>query len=272
VKGLRGALEQPLFYFALLGVLVFLVDLALQGGSDAAIDREAIRREVAVSLKKDLSRPPTPKELERGIEEWLDTELLFREAMALKLDENDSVIRQQLAQKLEHIVRQRTVIEPPNESELRARLRAHPNRYNGVESFDVTHVFVKKSVSPESYEERVSETLKRIQAGENAETAGDHFPRGPKFTRLTRTQLQRIFQARLSAVLDPRRVGEWQVVHGLRGAHLLRLDAARDGKADFEKLRPALEADVREERQRAALGAYLAELRKKYDVDVGATP
>lgn len=267
MKGLRGALRQPLPYFVLLGVVVFLVDFWLRRASDAVGDPAGVRREVASSLQKTLSRPPTDAELQRGLEQWVDKELLFREALALKLDENDSVIRDHLAQKLEHIVRERTVLEAPTEAELRARLAAHPKRYTAPKTFDVTHAFVLRASSPETYQARVDEVVTRLAGGAKPETVGDHFPRGPKFTGMTRPQLERIFEAKLSAALDVHRIGQWQSVPSPRGTHLLRLDAVNDGKPDFEALRAVLTADVQDQKKRAAESSYLKELRKKYHFD-----
>lgn len=264
---LPGALKQPLPYFVLLGTLVFLVDAGLRATPNSIDVSPEVRREVRARLEQTLSRPATPAELERGLAEWVDSELLFREATKLGLDQNDSVIHEHLAQKLKHIVQERTVLPEPTEAELRAELSAKPERYTGPVTFDVTHVFISRSASGAKFAARVQEALAQLARGAEPRSVGDHFPRGPQFRGLTRLQYEPIFQANLGAVLRAERMGIWQTLESARGAHLLRLDAVSDGKPSFEALRPALRADVLELKKQARLAAYLKELRKKYALD-----
>lgn len=264
---LPGALKQPLPYFVLLGTLVFLVDSRLRATPNSIAISPEVRRQVRAQLEQTLSRPPTPTEVDRGLEQWVDSELLFREATALGLDQNDSVIHDHLAQKLRHIVQERTVLPEPTEAELRAELKAKPERYTGPVSFDVTHVFISRSASGAKFEPRVKEALAQLAQGAEPRSVGDHFPRGPQFRGLTRLQYEPIFQANLSAVLRADRIGTWQLLESARGAHLIRLDAVSDGKPNFEALRPALRADVQELKKQARVTAYLKELRKKYALD-----
>lgn len=267
---LPGALKQPLPYFVLLGVAVFLLDAWLRRASATIQVSPGVRREVAARLEQQLVRPPTPAELDRGLRDWADTERLFREAIELGLDENDAVIHGHLAQKLKHIVLERTILPAPSESELRAQLEAHPQRYTGPASFDLTHVFISRASSGAEFEPRVETALSRLKQGVEPRSIGDHFPRGWAFKGLMRHQFEQIFQTSLEGALEPARLGAWQRLESSRGAHLIRLDAVSDGKPVFEVLRPALAADVQARKKEAAVAAYLAELGKKYPLDASA--
>ncbi len=264
---LRGAAKQPLVQFALLGTAVFLVDHWRSSEAETIEISAATRHEVAKGLERSLARPPTPQELERGVEEWLDTELLFREALALGLDDNDAVIREHLARKLEHIIKQRSILAPPSEAELLAQLEAAPERYRGPETFTLTHVFIRRSVDPKAHRQRVDEALAKLAAGAEPRSVGDHFPRGPTFTRMMKPQLEHIFQTRLSEALKAEHVGTWQALNSARGTHLVRLDGVFDGRRDLESLKPALTEDIQEKKKQAALQRYLAELRKKHAIE-----
>ncbi len=46
-------------------------------------------------------RPPTERELEGLIKQFIREEILYREAIAMGLDQNDTVIRRRLAQRME---------------------------------------------------------------------------------------------------------------------------------------------------------------------------
>lgn len=268
----RAAVKEPLLHFVLLGAAVFLVDARLRHEAESVHVSAEVRRDIASRLERELSHAPTEAEVAQGVEEWVTTERLYREAKALGLDENDAVIREQLARKLKLIVKQRTIAPAPTDAELRAELAAHPERYTGPPTFEVTHAFVARAAAPEPLEQRAEAARKRLEAGEAPERVGDHFPRGPKFPALTQAQLEDVLGVKLSAALDPNRPGVWHVAFGQRGAHLLRLDAYQDGKPDFEALRSALARDVEERKQQAAVAAFLEELKGKYPLEDLAVP
>ena len=264
---LPGALKQPLPYFVLLGGAVFLLDSWLRAAPQTLHLSPEVRREVASRLEQQLSRAPTPAELDRGLEDWVDTEVLFREATALGLDQNDSVIHDHLAQKLRYIVLERTILPAPSEAELHAELRANPARYQNPATFDLTHAFISRSASAGNYDARVQAALAELTRGAEPKSVSDHFPRGPKFRGMTQIQFEQIFQAKLAAALQPKQIGAWQVLDSPRGAHLIRLDAASDGSPNFEALRPALIANVQTQKKQARAAAYVTELRRKYPLD-----
>jgi hypothetical protein len=271
---LRTALRQPLLHFVLLGALVFIVDAQLSRSSQQIEVTQAIRNEVAALLQQSLSRRATEEELQRGLEEWLDTEVLFREALSLGLEENDAVIRAHLARKLQLVVRERTVLDDPTQAELSQQLESNRQRYTAALSFDVTHVFLLTQPGATSGDKgdpaRVDDALARLRAGADPKTAGDHFPRGPVFTRLTQPQLEQIVGAKLSSVLAPEQRGNWQAIAGTRGTHLLRLDALHDGSPNLEALRPTLTADVQEKQKQERLHEFTAQLRKRYEIERAA--
>jgi hypothetical protein len=271
VNWLRAALKQPLSYFMLLGAAVFIVDLGLRSRADEVLVSAAVRDEVAAELERALKRPPSDEELTRGVEEWTDTELLFREAEALGLAQNDAVIRAHLASKLQHIVRKRSIVAEPSEAELSARFDAERVRYTAPDAFDAVHVFVLKLPTATDHEERVEEILARLRAGVEIRSVGDHFPRGPTFSRLTRLQLEQAMGVNLSASLGPEQVGVWQLLTGQRGTHLFRLDAVHSGQPTLESARKALIADIQEEKKQQALREFTKELRKKYGIASGTS-
>lgn len=267
----RAATRQPLVYFVLLGAALFVVDAALRRSTNEVVVSPAVRDEVTTQLEQTLKRPPSDEELQRELELWVDAELLFREAEALGLAQNDGVIRAHLARKLEFVVRERTIAPVPSEAELRARFDADRARYQTVDTFDVAHVFLLKRSSPEEQQRRVDEALAQLASGAPLRSVGDHFPRGPVFARLSRLQLEQAIGAPLAALLEPDRLHQWQTVTSPRGTHLLRLDAVHSGAPNFEAARAALTADLQEEQKERAVREFTRELRKKYRV-VGLSP
>lgn len=269
--GIRTALRQPLLYFALLGALVFGLDYGLTRRADSVVVTPEVQEEVRLQLEQSLQRPPSDSEVTRATDEWVDLELLHREAEKLGLQHNDAVVRAHLARKLELIVRERSIVAEPSEAEVRAEFEANRDRYTGPETFDVTHAFVLQPRNQPPDPERVEQVLELLRAGADPRTAGDHFPRGPRFSRITRPRLEQIIGAELSPLLEPNKTSQWQRVEGHRGVHLIRLEAIHSGEPDLPNVRPALVAAIVDRKKQAAVQEFVRELRRKYRVAGAAT-
>jgi hypothetical protein len=100
-------LREPLLHFLLIGAALFLLygyqnDGYVDQGNRIVISKSDINRLVMLWEKK-WQRSPTRVELEGLIEQQIQEEVLYREALAMGLDLNDGVVRRRLAQKVEFI-------------------------------------------------------------------------------------------------------------------------------------------------------------------------
>lgn len=268
--GIRTALRQPLSYFVLLGTLIFALDYGLTRRTTSVVVTPEVQEEIRLQLEQLMQRPPSEAELARATHEWVDVELLYREAEKLGLQHNDAVVRAHLARKLELVVRERSIVAEPSEAEVRAEFEAHRDEYTSPETFDVTHAFVLQPPNQPLDPERVEQVLELLRAGADPRAAADHFPRGPRFSRITRPRLEQIIGAELSHLLEPNKAGQWQRVAGHRGVHLIRLEAIHSGDPDLQKVRPALIAAIAERKKQAVVQEFVRELRTRYRV-AGAT-
>ena len=82
-----------------------------RGGSDAGVDdrqivvSEADIDRLAAGFSRTWHRPPAADELEAQIQDYIREEVLYRTALALGLDKDDTIIRRRLRQKMEFSVR-----------------------------------------------------------------------------------------------------------------------------------------------------------------------
>lgn len=164
------------------------------------------------------------------------------------------------------MVAQSTIIEGPTESELVEELRAHRERYVKPNTFTISHVFVNRTVAPDSYAARQDEIWQRLNAGADVESVGDHFARGPVFERLLKPQLEAALNIKLGAALQPEQRGKWQKFTSPRGTHFVRLDEIVGGEPTLEQSRHLLVENLNERKKAAAVRVFVDELRAKFTV------
>ncbi len=140
--------REPLLYFLLLGAAMFG---SYQFVSDRSISGSEQLQEIVVSegqidvlilgFEKVWQRLPTPRELEGLVQAHIREEIMYREALAMGLDRNDSIIRRRLQQKLEFISEDIASLVTPEEEDLESFLAANPDRFRQQSTFSFRQIY-----------------------------------------------------------------------------------------------------------------------------------
>jgi hypothetical protein len=166
---IRRILREPLLHFLLIGIGLFAGYDLLRGGDTGAprdIVVTAARVEaLAESFATTWMRPPTPEEVKGLVDDYIAEEIYYREAIAMGLDQDDTVIRRRLRQKMEFISEDAAAAAEPSDDELRACLTAHPAKF--LEPAQLTFVQVFFSSEKRGDQARLSaeKLLVELQAG-----------------------------------------------------------------------------------------------------------
>ena len=100
-------LREPLLHFFLIGAAIFLVHALWSGEAPRHRDVVVVSRgridSLAAQFEATHARPPDAAERNDLVQAWVREEILSREAVALGLDREDSVIRDRLRQKMEFV-------------------------------------------------------------------------------------------------------------------------------------------------------------------------
>src|ERR1700732_5319326 len=137
-------LREPLLHFLLLGGVLFAV--FGRGGSTAGVDdgqivvSEANIDRLAAGFWRTWHRPPAADELQAQIQDYIREEVLYRSALTLGLDKDDTIIRRRLRQKMEFLFED--TVPPPQEPELRAYFAAHADKFLAQPLISFRQVFV----------------------------------------------------------------------------------------------------------------------------------
>lgn len=262
-------LREPVVHFVLLGTLVWLLDAA--SGTDDGLEVVVTERQVAriaALWERQWRRPPTPEELRNLVDDHVREEILYREALRMGLDEDDTVIRRRLAQKIAFVSEDRAVPTVAPEAELEDFFAANAERYRRPARLSLRQV----PFTGDAAEAAAVAALERLPEMADAElsTLGDASLLPRRIASWTRREVAAEFGRVFLEELDLTRVGRWQgPVRSAFGVHAVRLDDfAPEQPATLEGARREVERDWLEARRREANEAFYAELRARYRVRV----
>lgn len=276
---LRRWSKEPLLHFLLLGLAGFGLDqwLAspLPAASPAASIDEAITvgPQVRARLRGDWQRrkgsTPGPADEAALVEDWIDQEVLYRQALALGLDRADPVYRKRLVDQMRLIVDGEAAPGPCTEEELAERLAEAPERYLRPAQVSFEHLFVSSALRGPQAEADAAALLVKLRAGAApADLAADPFVRGSRFKSHERAALTRVFGPTFAGLVLGVTVGDWTgPLRSIHGLHLVRVSEVQDAcPATVDEVRGRLEKDCAEIGRTAALRMALDALREEYTI------
>ena len=274
---IRSSAREPLVHFLLAGAAIYgLYGLAAPDVVDEQANRITVTAGevdwLAASWQKRWNRLPTPEERTGLIDEYVRETIFYREALAMGLDRNDTIIRRRLAQKLEFLSQDLIATVPPTEEELRAYFTEHGARYQLPSLTTFTHVFV----DPDRRGERTLADAEAIRTalqefgspGEGAAQLGDPFMLQTYYPERSEREIAKLFGAEFARKLAQLEPGRWHgpVLSGY-GPHLVYVESHSDTvPAEFAAVRERVRQDWEDARRRVFEEEYYANLRARYEV------
>jgi hypothetical protein len=269
-------LREPIVHFLAIGAALFAGWAAFGDDADVASRRivvgEAQIVQLAAGFERTWLRPPTAAELESLIREHVREEVLYREAVALGLDRDDTIVRRRLRQKMEFISDDIAAAEAPTESDLLAYMQEHAAAYRADPIVSFRQVYVSRDrhgADAGRVAAGLLATLQRMPAAD-AETLGDSIMLPHAVASTRRAEVAQLFGAAfadrvLAAPLD-RWDGPYESGYGL---HLVRVELRDDGRMpSLDEVRERVERDWRDDRRRRANESGYQQLLAQYVVTV----
>lgn len=274
---MRRLIKDPLVHFLAAGAALFGI-LALTGGSGGEDAGEAPRVEIGADAVRETleaatileGREPSRDELRELVEPLIREELLYREALALGLDENDDEVRRRLVEKMRYLLEDLADPEPASRAALREFYDANQAQFSRPERVTFEHVFFDPEQRGEQLEDDVAAALAALRDGAAPGAFGDSTPLRSRFTDAPRDQVRVLLGETLADAVFAAEPGRWiGPFESDFGVHLVRL--ARREPATTPPF-DAVVDDVREkyaaERRAQANEQAYAELRARYEVDI----
>jgi len=281
---LSSLARQPLVHFLVIGLVIG----ALNGWwgargparSEAAeksirVSAEDVRRMEAEWLAR-WNRPPTPDERDALIRASVRETALYREALAMGLDQDDPVIRRLLVQKLEALVRDLVELGlAPTDQELAEYLAENAERYRPPALITFSQVFVDPDRHGDRTLEDAQAMLAELRALEDptasAEGYGDPSMLQSYYPEKPERRIASLFGREFASSVFELEPGRWRgPVSSRYGTHLVFVDEVKElPLPELEDVRDAVTQDWMDQRRRAITEEYFAELLADYDVILG---
>lgn len=271
-------LKEPLVHFLLAGAALFGAYALVNRAPENANADNARRIQIsagdvqwlAMNWTTQWRRPPTHEELRGLTEDYLNEQLLAREARALGLEDNDVIVRRRLAQKLTFLIEDTTRRAEPTEHQLQQYYEANADRFRSDARISFEHIYF----SPERRADAGSDATEALKllltegAGSSVTELGDRLLIESRFSDETEQSTSNAFGpgfARSVFLLD---TGKWNgPIQSEYGVHLVRVSTLSQAQLPpLSKIQERVTAEWKREQEIRAKDRHRAELRKKYDV------
>jgi len=276
-------LKEPLLHFLLIGALLFGVySLLNPQDADVAVNRIVVSSgdiaRLNANLTNRLQRTPTPNELQELVDTYIREEVYYREAIALGLDQDDSVLRRRMMQKMEFLTNDLTDLANPDEATLKQYLLANKEQYELPARISFRHIYFSYGKRGEQIFTDAATTLSEIRTTTDPEAIslelGDSFMHQSTLTLESPYEIARLFGQQFAEDVFQLGAEGWQgPLESGYGLHLVRVSekvAAR--MPELVTVIDKVRADwVLEQRQKANSEIY-RRFKQRYEIVVETMP
>ena len=275
---MKRFLREPFLHFALLGVLVFAVDAFLRartaqvGGGEIVVTQGRVEN-LAALFARTWQRAPTVGELRGLVDEYVLEEALFREGVALGVDQGDSVIRRRVRQKMDFFVDDIVEAGETPEAELEAWLAEHPDSYAQPARFTFRQVYLnpdRRGEALRSDAERLLAELRSTDGSLDSRELGDssllEFAYADYRADMIGSSFGQAFAEHVAALP----LNEWSgPVESAFGLHLIFVDARTPGRLPaLAEVRAEVERDWSFARREEASKLFYKQVMSRYDITI----
>ncbi len=267
---LRAVMREPLLHFLLAGAGLFLlfniVSEPEATGDEQIIVTSGHIEHLASLFVKTWQRPPTDVELRGLIDSFILEEVLYREATAIGLDQDDTIIRRRLKQKMEFLVDDFSAADP-SDTDLQQFLDDDPERFRIDARITFEHVYL---VDAEA--NTIDAMLVALQSGIPPDP-GIAVPSGllpRRFADATETTISGQFGERFKNAIFALDVDQWTgPIESPFGVHLVKVEQIEEARVpSVSENRKVIERDWLADRRRSAQKALFDQLKAKYSITI----
>ena len=281
---MKHFLREPLVHFLLIGGALFGIHGFTRGSPTAVPQSRQIQltlddiSQLVVLFQSQWRREPTPEELGRMVEIKVEEEILYREALAMGLDKDDTIVKRRMAQKMQFLAEDVAAAREPTTAELKEWYEQNRDKFAHPARLSFRHLYFSPDRRGESARGDAVKALARLadqpEDSRLAATLADPFMFQDYYRDRAPEYLGKEFGPGFALAVATLPTGSWQgPIESGFGWHLVFVDTLIPGRIPaFEEVEPEVKtAWLGEQKEQAMRKAYEA-MRARYTVLVPATP
>jgi len=263
-------LREPLFHFLIIGSLLFALFSIVSGPAPAPVNTIVVTPERVTQLASGFEavrkRSPTDDELRLLVDSFVREEVYYREALALGLERDDTVIRRRLQQKLEFLTDTGAELLEPQAGELEEYYHANVARFQEPPAIALTQVFLGQKPAPD----RIAEALAALRSDNETDPSlwGEITLLPPELRLSTSTGIDGMFGTGFfdGLMQIPEKYWSGPIQSGY-GLHLVRIEERLPARVPpLDAVRDVTEREWRAEKLKELHELVYARLLQRYTV------
>lgn len=273
---MKALLREPLIHFLLIGATLFL----LFGFFDDPVGPQSSRIVITngqieflkARFAKTWQRQPTENELQELINGHVREEILYREALALGLDRDDTVVRRRMTQKLELMGDDIAGITVPTDEDLSKYMEEHPEDFRIEPRVAFRQIYidvVKRGISADIEADRLLALLSDEESKPDPDTLGDSLMIPSAYNLLPVSEIAKIFGEPFSLELVKSKEGQWTgPIQSGYGLHLVLVTEKVAGRLpELAEVRETVEWEWSSAHKKTVRDNIYQKLREKYTIE-----
>ena len=281
---LKRWLLEPLLHFLLLVLSLFATYAYLHHGRIVVESSRQIAlilddlRQMETYFESQWHRQPTPAEFQAMVEDKVREEVLYREALALGLDKDDTIVKRRMAQKMQFLAEDVAAAHEPSTDELKVWFDKNKDKFALPSRYSFRHVYFSPDKRGKNAQQDAANALAKIagqpEDSKVAASLGDSFMFQDYYGDRAPSAIAKEFGPPFAVAIEKLKPGSWQgPVQSGYGWHLVFVDTVIPGRiASFEEIEPDVKTAWLGEQKATAWQKAYAEMRAKYTVLLPAPP
>jgi peptidyl-prolyl cis-trans isomerase C len=281
---MKRLLREPLIHFLLVGAALFAVYHYLQPPPAAGPSSKQIQlslddlAQLAALFQSQWRRDPTPKEFGGMVEQKVQSEVLYREAIAMGLDKNDEIVKRRMALKMQFLAEDVAAAREPTTDELKSWFQKNSANFAQPPRLSFRHLYFSPDRRGAHARDDAAQALAQLTGQPEDVNLGESSADPSMFQDYYRDQapdyLGKEFGPQFAQAVQKLPSGSWQgPIESGFGWHLVFVDTVIPGRVpDFEEIESDVKTAWFAAQKAVAWDKAYKEMRAKYTVLVPAPP
>ena len=281
---MKRCLGEPLLHFLILGVALFAVSAYVNRGLGGGVSSTQIAltlddlRQLAMSFESQWQRPPTPEEFSRLVENKVQEEVLYREALAMGLDKDDTIVKRRMAQKMQFLAEDVAAAREPTTDELKSWYEQNSAMFAQPSRVSFRHLYFSPDRRGARARDDAVQALARLDGQPEdttlAASLADLFMFQEYYRDRAPDYLGKEFGPQFARAVEQLSTGSWQgPIESGFGWHLVYVDTVIPGRVPaFEEIEPDVKTAWLSQQKALAWEKAYKDIRAKYTVLLPAPP